>query len=364
MPVKPNDLIVQLSPYAKSETRIPGFDKPITLSQNELGLPPSPAALRAIQHHDDLDSAFMRYSDPAHEILKTALAETFDLDASQLMCGAGSMELMLLLSLSYLGPGDEVVETEFGYKYFSTLASMMGAIVVQAPTQDMTADVDAMLACVTDRTKAVYLANPNNPTGTCLSGEDLERLVNGVRDNVLVIIDAAYGEFVTDPTFQTGAAFVAKRDNVVVLRTFSKIYGLAGLRVGWGYTSQTVINILERMRPANSVSAVGLAAATAATRDYEHLRATRDHVSREKEALYERLKNLGLDFVPSQASFVLIRVPEDWPMSAGDLFEAIKRHGIILRPVASFGLPNYLRVSIGSPEEMKALHTALAEIVG
>jgi len=282
----------------------------------------------------------------------------------RIACGAGSMELMGLLATAYCEPGVEVVVSQLGYKYFELQCAIAGATPRVAPEPLRRVDLDAILDAVTERTRLVYLANPNNPTGTCLEDGDLARLRAHLPDRVMLVVDAAYAEFAAGVDYETGFSLVESDQGVVVLRTFSKAYGLAGLRVGWLYAPGDVIDVIGRVRPPSSITLPGLAAAEAALGDRRHLDRVLAEVAQLREAFRRHVQGLGLEAGPSHANFVLVRFPESGPLGAEEAFERLRRAGIIVRPVAGYGLDDCLRVTIGSAEEMASLSGELERIVG
>ena len=361
VPVRPRASLGALSPYSGAETTIPGFARPVQLGNNESGFAPSPRAVEAARRAAD---ACRAYSDPEHMRLRAALAERHDLDPARIVCGAGSMEIMALLARSYLEPGRDLVMSRYGYRFPMTLARAEGAGVVLADERDRTLDVDALLAAVTPATAMVYVANPNNPTGTAVPLAEIRRLAAALPDSVLVLLDAAYGEFVDDAGYATGESLVDDGLNVVVLRTFSKIHGLAGMRIGWAYAPGDVVATLGKVRTPGSVATQSLAAAAAAVDDVGHVAAVRRDTIALRTGFAERLRRLGLDPVASQASFILAGLPDGVGMDAENLYQAVKARGILLRRVANFGLANHLRISIGAPGDMAALGDALEDILG
>ena len=251
-----------------------------------------------------------RYPDPGHGQLRRAIAAAHGLQPERIACGAGSMELMELLATAYCEPGVDVVVSRLGYKYFELRCAFAGATPRAAPEPRRRVDPDAILDTVTGRTRLVYIANPNNPTGTCLEDRGLVRLRARLPDRVMLVVDEAYAEFAAGPDYETGIDLVESGHNVVVLRTFSKAYGLAGLRVGWLYAHEDVIGTIGRIRPPNSITAPGLAAAEAALDDRPHLARVLDEIARLREAFRRHVRELGLEAGPSRANFVLVRFPE------------------------------------------------------
>lgn len=351
--------ISNLPPYSLAEPVPAGVPRAVLLAQNELGTPPSPRAMAAAAGAvADLN----RYADPDHGLLRQAIADCHGLDPAGIVCGVGSMELMGLLALAYGEPGAAVVVSQFGYKYFQLQCALAGATIKVVPEPGMRADVDAMAAAVGDRTRLVFLVNPNNPTGTLLEAGEVRRLRRLLPDHVMLILDGAYAEFVDDPDYETGFAMVDRGENVVVLRTFSKAHGLAGLRVGWLYGPSDVVAAITAVRAPNSVTASALAAAVAAIADQDHVRAVRQDIARRREAFRATLTELGLKPLPSATNFVLVACPPEVLGGADGIFQGLKQRGIVTRPMGSYGLPAHIRITIGSAEDMAYLDEVLREM--
>ena len=348
--------IADLPPYALADQGVPGAARVVQLAQNELGIDPSASAIAAAAAAvTDLN----RYPDIDHFALRQAIATVHGLDPARLLCGAGSMELMGLLATVYCEPGVEVVVSQFGYKYFQVQCALAGAAIRAVPEPDLQVDIDAMGAAVGGRTRIVFLVDPNNPTGARLAPGALARLRDALPEEVLLVVDGAYGEFVADPDYDAGFGLVDAGRNVAVLRTFSKAYGLAGLRVGWLYGPGDVVAALAKARAPNSVTAPGLAAAEAAIKDRCHLGEVRAEVLALREAFRETALDIGLDALPSGGNFVLVRCPAGGPLAAAELYDGLKRRGILVRPMLSYGLPDHLRVTVGSRDDMDRLAAAL-----
>lgn len=351
---RPRDHIPGLEPYKLAERDASGR-RLIRLDQNENAADPSAAAMAAAQ------AALIeanRYPEGDAASLRAAIAETECLPADQIICGAGSMELLGLIAQAYLGPGDEAVVSRYGYLYFRTVAEICGARAMLAPENGLTADVDALLASVTPKTRILFLANPNNPTGTLLQQEELDRLRAGLREDIILVLDGAYAEFVTAAGYDPGAALVAAGSSTVMLRSFSKIHGLAGLRVGWGYFPTEIAAMLNRIRHPNGIAAPGIAAAAAAIRDRTHIAATR-RANADVRAWFRRaLRPLGFEASESHGNFLLLPFADE--AGAAAAYGHLRGEGIMLRPMGGYGLGCYLRVTLGRREEMEALLTALA----
>jgi len=353
----PRPGILGVSPYVGGESAAPGRNRAIRLASNENPLGPSPRAAAA---YAALRDELHRYPDGGARALRQAIAESEGLDAARIVCGAGSDELIALLARAYAGAGDEVLHSAHGFLMYAIAAKTAGATPVAAPERDLTADVDALLARVGARTRLVFLANPNNPTGSYLSGAAVRRLRLGLPDQVLLVLDAAYAEYVTADGYDAGAALVDEFDNVVMTRTFSKIHGLAALRLGWAYGSAAVVDVLNRVRGPFNVSQAAQAAGVAALSDAAHVERSRRHNARWLSWFAEQATALGLHPYPSVGNFVLVRFPEDPARGAPAALRHLKDQGILLRDMASYGLPDCLRVTIGTEADMREVATALA----
>jgi histidinol-phosphate aminotransferase len=355
--LEPRPGILDVEPYVGGEAAIAGRNRVIRLASNENPLGPSPRAKAAyVAHQEELH----RYPDGGANRLRAAIAEIHGLDADRLVCGAGSDELIALLVRGYAGPGDEVLYSAHGFLMYAISARTAGAVPVAAPERDLTADVDALLARVSTRTRILFLANPNNPTGTQVSAEELRRLRERLPGHVLLAIDAAYAEYVTDPAYESGRALVETRDDVVMLRTFSKIHGLASLRLGWAYGPPRVIDVLNRVRGPFNVTMAAQEAGIAAIRDTGHVERSRAHNAAGLARFNERCAALGLEPVPSLANFALLRFPDEPGRDAAAAAAFLKERGILVRAMGGYGLPERLRVTIGTDEDMEAVVEALA----
>ncbi|TSJ63888.1 histidinol-phosphate transaminase [Starkeya sp. 3C] len=330
------------------------------LSSNESPLGPSPKALEAFQSADALEI----YPDGSSTGLREAIGAAYGLDPARIVCGTGSDELINLIAHAYAGPGDEVLYSQYGFLIYRIAALTAGATPVVAPEKDYRSDVDALLAAVTSRTRVVFLANPNNPTGTYLPFDEVKRLQRGLPPNVLLALDAAYAEYVRRNDYESGIELVATCSNVVMLRTFSKVHGLAALRVGWLYGPAEVVDAVNRIRGAFNVSAPGIAAATAAIRDVGHLEASVAHNETWLPWLTSELTALGLTVTPSVANFLLVHFPDLPGKRAREADAFLMQRGLILRRVDAYGIPGALRLSVGTEEANRLLVATLAEFLG
>src|SRR6516164_8670754 len=304
----PRPGILEIAPYVAGEAKIAGIERPIRLASNESALGPSAKAIAAYRA---LADEIRRYPDGGAEELRGAIGRHHGLDPARIVCGAGSDELITLLLRSYAGPGDEVLYSRHGFLMYPINAQTVGATPVAAPERALTTDVDALLERVNERTKIVFVANPNNPTGTYLGAAEMARLHAGLPPSVVLAIDAAYAEFVNRNDYEAGVALVDRADNVVMLRTFSKIYALAGLRLGWAYCPPAIADVLDRVRGPFNVSAPALAAGVAAIEYVAAIEQARAHNQRWLAWFSERLAALGIPLTPSVANFVLARFPDD-----------------------------------------------------
>jgi len=356
----PGPGILDISPYIGGEAKAEGFARPIRLASNESALGPSPKAVAAYQA---LAGEIHRYPDGSAAELRAALGRHNGLDPARIVCGSGSDELIGLLLRAYARPGDEVLYSRHGFLMYPIGAKSVGATPVAVPERALTADVDGFLARVTERTRIVFVANPNNPTGTYLSADEMARLHAGLPPGVVLAIDAAYAEFVNRNDYEPGIALVNRAENVVMLRTFSKIYALAGLRLGWAYCPLAIADVLNRIRGPFNVTAPALAAGVAAVEDVAALARARAHNDRWLPWLSERLAALGLELTPSVGNFVLPRFPDEPRHDAAAAFAFLQSRGILTRQMGAYGLPQHIRITIGTGEEMEAVAAALADFM-
>jgi histidinol-phosphate aminotransferase len=356
---RPRPGILDIAAYVGGEHRAPGANRTIRLASNENPLGASAAAIAAYRAEE---GELHRYPDGSADELRHAIAAAEGLEAAQIVCGAGSDELIALLTKAYAGPGDEVLYSAHGFLMYPIAARTVGATPVTAPEKDLKADVDALLARVTDRTRILYLANPNNPTGSLVSSGEMQRLIDGLPGDVLLGLDAAYAEYVTDADYQAGAELVRRHPNVVMLRTFSKIHGLAALRLGWCYAQPAIVEVLNRVRGPFNVARPALAAGVAAIRDPSHAEASRRLNARLLPWLSQALAGLGLEPRPSAGNFVLVRFPRPDRTAAAALAH-LKADGILVRGMAGYGLPDCLRITVGLEDDCRAVRDSLAEFL-
>jgi len=352
--ITPKAHIAATAPYALPEVNV-AADKPLVmLAFNESARPPSPLAVKA--GYEALASAQL-YSDTEWTDLREAIAQIYRIAASQVLCGAGSMELISCLTQCYVGPGDRVLSSQYGYAFFRSAAHAAGADYDQAPERDLSVSVDALLASVRDSTRIVFLANPGNPTGTRIRQDELVRLRDGLDDDILLVIDEAYGEF-ADGLDESSFDLVS-RGNTVVLRTFSKAYGLAGLRVGWGLFPPSIADEIRKLLNPGNIGVVSQNAATAATLDQPYMRATCAETVDRRDRFAGQMRELGLRVPESFTNFVLIRFPN--ADAAGRADQVLRAEGIMLRNMVGYNLPDCLRATIGSESDMEIVTEHLSD---
>jgi histidinol-phosphate aminotransferase len=357
----PRPGILDIQAYRGGDAKLPGFDNPICLASNESALGPSPYAIEAFRAAGD---HLNRYADGAATALREALAAHHGIEADRIACGNGSDELIGLLTKAYAGRDDEVLFSEHGFAMYPIATLAAGARPVTAKDDALTASVDGFLEKLSERTKIVFLANPNNPTGTYLPTAEVQRLHAALPEHVLLVIDAAYAEYVSRNDYTAGLELARTAPNVVMTRTFSKIYGLAGLRVGWCYGAPSVIDVLNRTRGPFNLNAGGIAAATAAVGDVAHLDRVRTHNDEWLPWFRDQVNAIGLEALPSIGNFVLVRFANGDGRDAEAANAFLNGKGIIPRKVAGYGLPDCLRITIGLEGEMRATVDALREFVG
>jgi histidinol-phosphate aminotransferase len=357
----PRPGVLDIEAYVPGKSAAPAGVKLHKLSSNETPLGPSPKAVAA---YGAVAGKLEFYPDGSAAKLRAAIAARYGLDPARIVCGTGSDELLQLVTKAYLGDGDEGVFTEHGFLVYRIAILAAGGKPVVVREKNYTADVDAILAAVTAKTKVVFLANPNNPTGTYLPFEEVKRLQAGLPPHVLLVLDAAYAEYVRRNDYAAGIELVAESENVVMTRTFSKIYGLANLRIGWLYGPAHIVDALERIRGPFNVNGAAIEAGAAAVADEAHVAAAIEHNERWLAWTMAELKKLGLTVTPSVSNFVLIHFPREPGRTAKEADAFLTQRGLILRAVGSYGLPDALRMTIGSEEANRLVVAALADFLG
>ncbi len=352
----PQPGILNIAPYVAGKSHAAGANRVTKLSSNENPLGPSPLAKAA---YIEAASTLELYPNADHASLRAAIAKVHGLAADRIICGAGSDEIIAFLCNTYAGAGDEVLYSQYGFAMYPISALAAGATPVQAPETERHADVDALLAACNERTKLVFIANPNNPTGTMISEAEIARLAEGMPPQALLVLDGAYAEFVEG--FNGHAALVEARDNVVMTRTFSKIYGLGGARIGWGYGPAHVIDALNRVRGPFNVSAAALAGAEAAVQDVDYTEKCRLENAKWRGWLRDELAAIGL---PSDESFANFIVPDFGSAKAAAEADAyLQTKGLVVRALTGYGLPAYLRITIGDEIACRAVASALTDFM-
>jgi histidinol-phosphate aminotransferase len=380
----PKPGITSISPYVGGKSKADGAARVIKLSSNENPWGPSPKAIAAYSAES---SNMHRYPDGGHAALREAIARVQNLPAEQLICGAGSDELIGMLVHAYAGAGDEVLYSQHGFLMYKIYTLSNGATPVTAPEKNLHTDVDALLAAVTPRTKIVFVANPNNPTGTVIPFSEIRRLRAGLREDIILGLDAAYAEYIEGtslrglqpeaiqqkektgllrsarndvlPDYEDGISLVRENTNTIVFHTFSKIYGLPALRLGWAFAPTHMIDVMNRVRSPFNVNTPALAAGSAAMEDQAYITDMRAKNAVELKRVTDAITALGYEVVPSKTNFTLVKFGADVPAMNAHL----AARGLIVREVGGYGLPDYLRISIGTTEENSLLIDAITAFV-
>ncbi len=346
MPVLPRPSILSVEPYVGGESKLPGVNRVIKLSSNEGAFGPPPGAIRAMM--DGAKEAH-RYPDGGATALREAIGARFGLDPARIVCGNGSDELLSMLILAYGGEGTELIMSAHGFMMYDITGRWAGCRVIKVPEKNLTADVDGLLAAVGPRTRLMFLANPNNPTGSILPQAEVERLRRDLREDVLLVLDSAYAEYVTRPDYDPGVKLVDAGANVVMCRTFSKIFGLGGMRLGWCYAPPAIVDILGRVRGPFNVNAAAMAAGIAALAEPGWVERSVAHNIAERARLAAALTGAGLKVWPSEGNFALVDFGSAERAKAADAH--LRARGLVVRAMGGYGLPQTLRVTIGTAEE-------------
>lgn len=352
--------ILEIEAYVPGAHHLPGDGPIYKMSSNESAIGPSPAAIAA---YAAAASEMHRYFDGGATDLRSAIAADIDADPAQIVCGAGSDDLLQLLTRAYAGPGDEVLYSAHGFLVYPIAARAAGATPVAAPEKNLTTDVDSLLAHVTPRTRICFVANPNNPTGSYIPTSELVRLREGLPQHVLLVIDAAYAEYVGKADYTEGNELVRRYDNVVVSRTFSKIYALASLRLGWAYCPPQVADVLNRIRGPFNTPGPAQVAGVAAWRDHDHLAAAKAYNDKWLPWFADRVREIGLIAHPSVCNFLLVGFPSDTKLSAGAAEEFLRSRRVLTRKMGAYGLPDCLRITIAEESALRACAAALGDFV-
>jgi histidinol-phosphate aminotransferase len=354
----PRPQVLEIAAYVGGGSTVPGVNRVIKLSSNECAFGPPPGAMAAYARTAE---ELHRYPDGGSVALRQALGKRFGLDAERIVCGCGSDELIQHLCHIYGGPDTDIIMSQYGFQMYQISGTYAGSRVVKVRERALTADVDAMLAAVSARTRVVFLANPNNPTGSLLAQSEVERLRRALPPEVLLVLDAAYAEYIDDPAYDPGVRLVESREDTVMLRTFSKVFGLGGMRIGWAYGPPAVVDALNRVRGVFNVNIAAQAAAVAALAEPGWVERNRAHNAEWRERLAASLRRCGITVWPSHGNFVLADFGTPARAAAADAF--LRQRGLIVRAMGAYDLPHCLRISIGTGEECTLLAEALASFM-
>lgn len=354
MTVMPRPSIFAVEPYVGGESKIPGVNRIVKLSSNEGAFGPPPGAIEAIRA---MAAEAHRYPDGNARAIREAIGARFGLDPARIVVGNGSDELLALLILAYGGEGTEIVMSAHGFLMYEITGRWAGCQIVKVPEKNLTTDVDGMLAAIGPRTRLVFLANPNNPTGSILPQSEVERLRAGLRDDILLVLDSAYAEYVTRPDYDAGAKLVDATGNTVMTRTFSKIFGMGGMRLGWAYAPAPIVDVLGRVRGPFNVNAAAMAAGVAALAEKGWIEKSVAHNTEWRGKVSAALTAAGIKVWPSEGNFLLVDFGAATKAKAAD--DAMKQRGLIVRAMGGYGLPQCLRITIGTAEECTMVIEAL-----
>ncbi|MEL6299295.1 MAG: histidinol-phosphate transaminase [Pseudomonadota bacterium] len=352
----PQPGILDIQAYVPGASKPQGAGRLVKLSSNETPLGPSP---RAREAYAAAGAHLELYPDGAATSLRAALASAYGLNADHIVCGTGSDEILSLIATAYIGPGDEAIHTEHGFLVYRIATLTSGGVPVVAPETNYTADVDAILARVTPKTRMVFLANPNNPTGTYVPFDEVRRLRASLPGDVVLVLDAAYCEYVKRNDYEAGLELVATTNNTVMTRTFSKLHGLAAIRLGWAYCPPAIADVLNRIRGPFNVTAPAIAAGQAAVADTAHVEKAVAHNDQWLPWLSDALSRLGLQVTPSVGNFILVHFPDVPGRTAAEADAFLQSRNILVRRMVPYGLPHALRITIGLEDDCRAVADAL-----
>lgn len=333
-----------------------GLEDIIKLASNENSLGPSPRVLQALQ---SALAEIHRYPDNNCYYLKEKLAQRCTIDPSRVLLGHGSNEIIQFIVLAFLTPDEEVITSGQTFILYPIMSNARGARVIEVPLKNFTYDLEGIARQITGKTKIIFISNPNNPTGTIVDADAFRAFMQRVPGEVLVVVDEAYGEYVMSPAYPDSLEYLRQGRNIIILRTFSKAYGLAGLRIGYALSTALLISYLERVRVPFNVNYLAQVAALAALDDEQHLQRSRDNNREGLDYLYAELKSMGLGYIPTHTNFLLVNLGT----KAEDVYQKLLREGVIIRSMASYGLATYVRVTIGLSEENKRFINSLRKIV-
>jgi histidinol-phosphate aminotransferase len=355
---RPRPEILTISPYVGGESSIPGANRSYKLSSNEGAFGVPPLAQKALR---DAAAEMFRYPDGGADLLREAIGKRWNLDPARIVCGAGSDDLLYQLCLSYGGPGRDIIMSEHGFTIYFIAGTYAGSRVIKVPERNLQPDLDAMLAAVSPSTKAVFIANPNNPTGAMITEAEMARFRAALPPEVLLVIDAAYAEYVTRDDYNAGERLVDATDNTIMTRTFSKVFGLGGIRLGWCYGPPTVIDVLNRIRGAFNVSVAAQVAGIAALQEKGWVEKGCAHNAEWRPKLAAGIEAAGIKVWPGEGNFVLADFGTADQAKAADMF--LRQRGLIVRQVGSYGLPQCLRITVGTAEECGMVIEAVSEFM-
>lgn len=359
---QPKPTILEIRPYVPGKAKAAGFERPLKLSANENALGCSPAARAAYMRAAE---GIHLYPDPNATALREAIANQYDLDPVRIIFGTGSDELFSMACQAYIGGGDNMVQPHYAFAAWAIAGRAAGGEVKSAPERNYHVDIDAMLDAVDARTKVVFVANPANPTGSAIPFSEIERLHRGLAENVLLVLDGAYEEFAeTARSFKGGLWLARSAPNVLATRTFSKLYGLAALRIGWGYASAEIVDVLNRIRLPFNTSTPAQAAALAALADTEFAAASRRRAEEGRAELASFLSACGLAIIPSAANFVTAIAPEGFHTSAAAIERGLAEQGVLVRLLTNYDMGNAIRITVGDETAMARFRIALTQVLG
>jgi histidinol-phosphate aminotransferase len=350
--------ILKISPYVQGKSALPEQSEPIKLSSNESSFGPSP---KAIEAYKSMATSLHRYPDGSQYALREAISEVYNLDVDKIICGNGSDEMLDLIYRIYLNAGDEIILSTNHFLMCALYAKIQGATIVLAEEDNYVTKVEDILSKVTSKTRMVTLANPNNPTGTYLNKDQINEIHSGLPSHVLLIVDGAYAEYATHDDYDDSTGLVEKHENVIVTRTFSKIYGLSALRIGWAYCPLSIIDILQRIRSPFNANSPAMTAAIAAVKDEEYIENVRTHTAAWQLRMQNELGALGIGVIPSASNFYLLDFNQCKGKSANEAASSLESQGIIPRPVNAAAGDDVLRITVGLDSENEAVIAALTQ---
>ena len=348
--LNPKRGINSINLYSGGVSKVTGHDKIIKLSSNESPFGPSKKAIEAYQNSS---KKLSRYPELTADSLQNEIAKKYNLNAKQIISGTGSDEVLILTMLTFCSPGDEVIHAEHGFEMYPIMTKYAGAVSVCASEIDFKIDTSSVLQKITESTKLILIANPNNPTGTYLNKNEIKNLLKKIPKNIVVVIDSAYAEFADADDYDKSFSLIDEFDNVLITRTFSKAYSLAGLRLGWGYGSRSLIDLIKKVRPPFNLPPGAISAGIAALNDNEHLNMVIKHNSETKNWFISELKKLGFIAYDTQANFTFVNIPKNEYQNANTINEYLLSKGIAVRYLSSYGLPDSLRITFGKKDELE-----------